>query len=342
MRARIKLVELLVDAERHDEARSQLEVLRVEGPGYVPDIWLAWLDHIEGDYAQAAAHVESAGEPGENGIRLLVEGFNPNNVMQMILGGGRVDAANAFTRGLLAAMPGDSISAFFGHLVPKRLVTQFVVAGAIAEIGGDSTVVNLAAQTWIDSVESHYQNQQDRLQSTLVTSGSVILASYLGARDTTLLSRFLARVDTTGSRTWRTMLAHLALERGDTSTASERLDAHYSGHDELEFSGEPGKVRVFAYGDLLARLSRYREAITAFEILDDSVRSGQHPGLHVRSWAERGALYQQLGQPDKAIEMYEKFIAAWRDGDETVQPMVDCARAAVASLRGETATTERR
>ncbi len=37
----------------------------------------------------------------------------------------------------------------------------------------------------------------------------------------------------------------------------------------------------------------------------------------------------------KAIEMYQKFIDALEDGDETVQPMVERARRALAALRGE-------
>jgi tetratricopeptide (TPR) repeat protein len=55
----------------------------------------------------------------------------------------------------------------------------------------------------------------------------------------------------------------------------------------------------------------------------------------IQSWAERGALYQQLGQRDAAIEMYEKLIDAWRDGDQHVQPSVERARQAVRVLRGE-------
>jgi len=42
-----------------------------------------------------------------------------------------------------------------------------------------------------------------------------------------------------------------------------------------------------------------------------------------------------LGQTDKAIEMYEKFIEAWQDGDQHVQPSVERARRAVRVLRGE-------
>ena len=62
----------------------------------------------------------------------------------------------------------------------------------------------------------------------------------------------------------------------------------------------------------------------------------------IRTWAERAVLYQQLGETDRAIAMYEKFIAAWADGDAEVQPLVERARAAVAALKGEVREPVRR
>jgi hypothetical protein len=53
----------------------------------------------------------------------------------------------------------------------------------------------------------------------------------------------------------------------------------------------------------------------------------------VRSFAERGALYQQLGERDKAIEYYERFIAAWEKADPKLQPLVERARQAVQAIR---------
>ena len=52
-------------------------------------------------------------------------------------------------------------------------------------------------------------------------------------------------------------------------------------------------------------------------------------------------LYQQLGDTTNAIALYEKFIAAWEDGDAFVQPLVNRARAVVAALRNEAAPPER-
>ncbi len=173
-------------------------------------------------------------------------------------------------------------------------------------------------------------------------SGSAILTSYIGTRDTTILTRFLGVVDTTRSRTWRLMDAHLALARGDTAHARMRVDRHVRNADDLEFRNEPGTVRSFGWADLLAQLGAFQEAVEVMSRIDSVESRARVPSLHVRSFAERGALYQELGERDLAIEMYEKFIAAWEGGDEAVQPLVERARNAVAALRGEVRTPERR
>ena len=93
-------------------------------------------------------------------------------------------------------------------------------------------------------------------------------------------------------------------------------------------------MRSFAWADLLVHLGEPAEAIEIYSRLDSTSARLAIPMLQVRSWAERGALYQQLGERDKAIEMYQLFIAAWSDGDDIVQPQVQRARDAVAALEG--------
>jgi tetratricopeptide (TPR) repeat protein len=97
-------------------------------------------------------------------------------------------------------------------------------------------------------------------------------------------------------------------------------------------------VRAYAWGDVLARLGEHRRAIEAYEAID---RAGDiprlnHPGYEVRSWLERGALYQEVGQPDSARAMYQRFVDAWGDADPEFQPLVDRARDAIRALEGQT------
>lgn len=138
------------------------------------------------------------------------------------------------------------------------------------------------------------------------------------------------------------MLAHLAFARGDTTTARARITAHFERRDELELRNQPGSVRLVAWADLMARLGQPERATQALEIFEtDEVGDNPWGPMHVRSWAERGALYQALGDTDRALEMYERFIEAWQDGGTIVQPQVQRAREALAALHGETRSPRR-
>ncbi len=163
---------------------------------------------------------------------------------------------------------------------------------------------------------------------------SPYLAAYLGSRDTTVL---LPLLDATGPDDWHSGRAQLAMARGDTAGARASLADHFS-EDTIETIED--FTEMYAWADLLARLGDPGAALAAYQRLDNArLRLGlgnqTDPLLLISSWAERGALYQQLGRKDEAIEMYEKLIDAWRDGDEHVQPSVERARRAVQVLRGE-------
>jgi tetratricopeptide (TPR) repeat protein len=164
--------------------------------------------------------------------------------------------------------------------------------------------------------------------------GSALVGVFLVTRDTTLLADLLRHVDTLNSATWRVADAQLALARGDTARARTRVERHYKTPAESEFTGEQGIVRSFAWADLLTRLHQPEAALAAYARVDTMEDRLYHPGFVVRSWAERGALHQQLGHKAEAIADYQRFIEAWRHADPEFQPLVDRARAAVAALQG--------
>ena len=114
-----------------------------------------------------------------------------------------------------------------------------------------------------------------------------------------------------------------------------RVERHYRTAGDAEFSGFEGAIRSFAWGDLLARLREPRLAIDAYARLDSLEERIHQPGFVVRSWAERGALYQQLGDVPQAIRYYERFIEAWQHADPELQPVVERARKAIAALKGD-------
>jgi len=134
--------------------------------------------------------------------------------------------------------------------------------------------------------------------------------------------------------TWHVADAHLALARGDTARARMRVERHYRAAGDAEFTGFEGGIRSFAWGDLLARLREPRLAIEAYARLDSLDDHINNAGFVVRSWAERAALYQRLGDGPQAIRYYERFIEAWQYADPELQPFVERARKAVAAPKG--------
>lgn len=162
--------------------------------------------------------------------------------------------------------------------------------------------------------------------------GAAMLSAFLVSRDTQLLATLLRRVDTVATSTWRVSDGQLALARGDTARAQLRVARHYETPAPAEFQGEQGLVRAFAWGDLLARLGRPRDAILAYARLDSSRSRLLHPGLLVRSWAERAALYHQVGDTANAGVYYRRFVDAWQHADAVMQPQVRRARLALAAL----------
>jgi len=245
----------------------------------------------------------------------------------------------AMAQELFALVPGDSIPGPGSRVYPKPLMLQFLGFSARASDGGGprTTQTGLA---YLDSLAAHYSPGTTEFDSRLSQVGAAVLAGYFTDRDTTLLTRFIGLVDTTRSRTWRAMAAHVELERGDTASALARYAKNFIGRDDLELRDDFGCARLFAWADLQARVGNARAAAEALELFDTEATGTECPALHVRSWAERGALYQRLGDGAKALANYERFIGAWANADEILQPQVARARRAIAALRGETGPVE--
>jgi tetratricopeptide (TPR) repeat protein/TolB-like protein len=334
--ARSELIKSLIDRERFNEARNQLSALRAGGDTTQARIWEAILLLQEGEYAQAADTITLALDDPTS-LRTLLTDQGPDAAFAVLSAGARIDRAKTFLDQIISVVAGMSNVANGpgGIQLPTSLLgelAEFQIAAGLAE---DPDKVRRLASWWMDTVDSLFASDSAAWQRAMAATSSTLLQAYLTTRDTTILSRFLGNVDTTGFRTWRTMDAHLALERGDTAYTLALIDRHVRQADDLEFTGNPGGVRSFAWADLLVRVGDPATAVDIYGRLDSTRARIGSPSLQVRSWAERGALYQQLGDRDKAIEMYQLFIDAWSDGDYIVQPQVERARSAVAALEGQ-------
>ena len=208
---------------------------------------------------------------------------------------------------------------------------QFIVG---SELALDTIGVRAGARAYLDVLDSLFRDQPATRQRAVVASGSVLLGAYLATRDTALLSRTMDIMGASSSRTWRTMDALRALARGDTAAAARAAETYALNGDSTEFQAEIGAMRAVAWADLLVHLGRWRDALRLYDLMDGLDRRLSHPALQIRSFAERGALYQRLGDTARAITMYDQFIDAWAEADHALQPLVERARAAAAALRG--------
>jgi serine/threonine-protein kinase len=338
-RPRLALVQALYTQERYDEARAEADAMARLGWTQA-GIWKALIVFHQGRPGEAAAVLDSA--LGHTADTILVLQGQQNFATPMALlagGGGRVAAGSRLGRRVFGGLPLDSAAGpgglQFSAAELGRLTEGYVVTEAGLARSAD------AVRDFRRMLEGRAGTDTAQLRRLVTSIGTSSLAAYLVSRDTALLTDFLSLADTANSSTWRVADAHLALARGDTARARMRVDRHYRQPADVEFAGEPGIVRSYAWGDLLARLGDARLALEAYARLDSADQRVQHPGYLVRSWAERGALHQQLGDASQAIEQYERFIEAWKDADPELQPLVDRARQAVAALRGELAPNRR-
>jgi tetratricopeptide (TPR) repeat protein len=303
-------------------------------------IWKAMIVFHQGRPGEAAAVLDSALSHTADTILVLQGQQNFTTPMALLAGGGgRVAAGSRLGRQVFDGLPLDSAAGPGGLLFSAAELARLTEGYVVTEAGlaRSADVV----RDFRRMLEGRARGDTVQLRRLVTSIGASSLAAYLISRDTTLLTDFLSLADTVNSSTWRVADAHLALARGDTARARMRVDRHYRQPADVEFAGEQGIVRSYAWGDLLARLGEARQALEAYARLDSADQRVQHPGYLVRSWAERGALHQQLGQAPEAIELYERFIEAWKDADPELQPLVDRARSAVAAIRGELAPNRR-
>ena len=330
-RARLALVNVLYQQRMLDEAFRETEALARAGAMAPAGMWRAMVLFDQGKPGEAAAALDSMLRLSTDTLSMAVGQANTTLPLGILAGGGgRVEVANRLTTAIVRLLPLDSGNVAGGLRVSKTEMGEFIRGWVFTEAGVSE------ARQWGRDVQALITSRakgDTAIRRMTTSNGTALLSVYLATRDTTVLSWFLARVDTTGSSTWRVAEALLALERRDTARARMRVDRHYRTPTNVEFAGETGMVRAYAWGDLLSRLNEPRLAIAAFARIDSAGERIQHPGLAVRALAELGALHQQLGERDRAIEYYERFIAAWRDADPRLQPMVEQARDAVQAIR---------
>jgi tetratricopeptide (TPR) repeat protein len=134
-----------------------------------------------------------------------------------------------------------------------------------------------------------------------------------------------------------------ALDRGDRETAS-RAARMFPSPDSTRAAGAfINAMRWVTRAEVAARLGDERRALSYYELLDPthfSRNAALDPGwpLYARSFVARGALYEKLGERDKALGAYREFLDLWRDADPSLDAQRRVARDGIARLGGEVPT----
>ena len=340
-RARYALVYILYGREMYAEGDREADMLAQIGAPGSAGLLKGRAILARGDPGRGAKVYDSLLALSTDTLPVVNNGSEITGGIALLAGGGgRLEAARRLTRAWLANIPVDSGNGPANLRMSKaeliRSIDALVAAEAglpgVREYGGDFQRI-AARNAGRDTAALR------RYMTTLATG---YLSAFLATRDSSTLKTILASVDTTNSTTWHVVDAQLALLRGDSARARMRVERHYRRPEQVELRGDNGAIRTYAWADLLSRLGEPGQAIQAFALLDSAERSVPHPGLQVRSWAERGALYQRLGDADKSEEFYRKFIEAWKDADSVLQPMIDRARAALGALPNAAPVTPKR
>jgi tetratricopeptide (TPR) repeat protein len=335
--ARGELISALIAQNRYEEAANQATLLRGADAAAKAKAFEAMARVSQRRFREAGAlgHEALAAMPdsvefGQWTFATVVATASSGRIAE-----GRAAVAKMFNefRGFPPQVP------IFGVLVSKELLIEYFTFSMVSS-SPDSGLIRRSADLWRENLTETFGRDTASINTLVrgIEEGTVTpspyLAGYFGSRDTTVLLQLL---DVTGPGDWPGGRAQMALARGDTAEARTLLAEHYP---EPTIESAVEFLEMYTWADLLARLGDTEPALAAYQLLD-SVRfsfgpdTQEDPLLLIQSWAERGALYQELGQTTEAIELYEKFIDAWRDGDEHVQPSVERARRAVQVLRGE-------
>jgi tetratricopeptide (TPR) repeat protein len=102
-------------------------------------------------------------------------------------------------------------------------------------------------------------------------------------------------------------------------------------------------MRWIARAEVLDRLGEPARAVSYLEVLDP-VRLNRASvidpslALYARSILASGVLYEKVGEKDKALAAFRRFLDLWREADAALDPQRRVARDGIARLGGEVPT----
>lgn len=198
-----------------------------------------------------------------------------------------------------------------------------------------------ALKRWIDGMEQSKSPYASQMRGQSI---SLAYMAFLATSDTSFAATARRWAAPPGTKDLSTIMPELsaimAINRGDTARAAQlvrefpSIDSLKSPNISIGMAG----LRLYARSQVATAIGDTRRAVGIYEAIDPkrftSVGMAE-PGFttYARSFLARAKLYEQLGEPAKAIVAYEEFIKRWKNADAPLQPQVTEARQAVARLK---------
>jgi tetratricopeptide (TPR) repeat protein len=124
----------------------------------------------------------------------------------------------------------------------------------------------------------------------------------------------------------RTLAALMAWRKGQTAETLAALDDSHLYPNRYHAAGSPIKAQAlnrYLRAEALFAEERYEEALPWYATVSDGAFVGA-PYLGL-SFLRRAEIYERLGETDKAIDFYKRFLKLWEDCDPELRPWVEDA-----------------
>jgi serine/threonine-protein kinase len=219
-----------------------------------------------------------------------------------------------------------------GTNIPMRSITMMWRAMTRLSLGMDSPQLRRTADSSFAAIDRMTSAVAPGIQAQ---ARGLALLAFLTTRD----SSYVAPLRRWGSkRVPAEVEALLALNAGDSARAA-KIAATFTPPDSVRIITDAGAgLATFAQAEIFARLGELRRAAATYESIqrkDLGLTFGTDPRwpLYARSFLERGQLYEQLGDRQRAVAAYEEFLRIWKDAAPELQGQVRQAKEGIIRLR---------
>jgi tetratricopeptide (TPR) repeat protein len=139
----------------------------------------------------------------------------------------------------------------------------------------------------------------------------------------------------------KTIRADVALQGGSVELADQALRA-VQGEIPLELVSVPAYVNIREFTQEHARhlrvlvLNAQQKHTQALQWIENSFQGAPSEMVYLAPMhLQQAEIYERLGEREKAVEHYRRFVSLWRDCDPALRPVVDGAKAELARMTGE-------